>query len=305
MSQATLESRVESLEKTILAIQNSIKSKQPTQPEGYQGLNKWYVTGLGSVYYITADGDCLGGYGLSHTAYWEISNRLTLKGNIKRLATESEIKEAILKGCEQNGIVEGATIKASDGTNHDLIKPVGWQFDQSTNIMWVSTKIGWLLKVFDNGKFVEVVKEEKSDKHKQWQNAIELEQEALSNIFEKPTDKELLKDCADAFELYLDDGILLYHQAQELLKRINEVIKPKHKEMTHKEEAINRVEEFEPHAKNWDCYNDEPLDENNAKQCALLAIDREIKLLELFASTQVHYKLLERLEKVKQEIENL
>lgn len=46
--------------------------------------------------------------------------------------------------------------------------------------------------------------------------------------------------------------------------------------MTPKEKAKELVDKFSPLAKNWDCYNDEPLDENNAKQCALIAVDEII-----------------------------
>lgn len=82
--------------------------------------------------------------------------------------------------------------------------------------------------------------------------------------------------------------------------------------MNHKEEAIKRVEEFRPHAKYWDCYHDVPLNENHDKQCALLAIEREIKLLQkllMFINNidninAICNEVLE-LKKVKKEIELL
>jgi hypothetical protein len=40
--------------------------------------------------------------------------------------------------------------------------------------------------------------------------------------------------------------------------------------MTHKEKAEELVGKFQEHAQYWDCYNDEPLEENHSKQCALL-----------------------------------
>lgn len=43
--------------------------------------------------------------------------------------------------------------------------------------------------------------------------------------------------------------------------------------------AKELVEKFIPHAKNWDCYHDEPLEENHAKQCALIACDEIINAL--------------------------
>lgn len=39
--------------------------------------------------------------------------------------------------------------------------------------------------------------------------------------------------------------------------------------------AKELVEKFMPHAKNWDCYHDEPLEENHSKQCALIAVKIE------------------------------
>lgn len=39
--------------------------------------------------------------------------------------------------------------------------------------------------------------------------------------------------------------------------------------------AKELVEKFMPHAKNWDCYHDEPLEENHAKYCALIAVNME------------------------------
>lgn len=172
----------------------------PTQPEGYQGLNKWYVyqdEQEKTIFYALSKSGQICGYGLNGY-YGEWKNDIGVLADRKiRPTTESEIKEAILKGCEQNGIVEGATIKLSDGTNHDLIKIVGWQFDQSTNIMWVSTKLGRLLKVFDNGKFAKVVKEEKI------------------------TDKELLNECADLFNLHVNGNQLIMKRADELLTKLN------------------------------------------------------------------------------------
>ena len=39
------------------------------------------------------------------------------------------------------------------------------------------------------------------------------------------------------------------------------------------EELINK---FRIHSRYWDCSNDEPLEENHAKQCALIAVDEMI-----------------------------
>jgi hypothetical protein len=46
--------------------------------------------------------------------------------------------------------------------------------------------------------------------------------------------------------------------------------------MTPKEKAEQLMNKFRPHSKYWDFYNDEPLEENHAKQCALIAVDEII-----------------------------
>lgn len=84
--------------------------------------------------------------------------------------------------------------------------------------------------------------------------------------------------------------------------------------MTHKEEAINRVDKF---YNIWEQYRGMfPKKESykKAKQCALLAIDREIEVYRKFSEQIdrpvwiIEIELKEHfnhLEKVKQEIENL
>jgi hypothetical protein len=47
--------------------------------------------------------------------------------------------------------------------------------------------------------------------------------------------------------------------------------------MTPKEKAKKLVEQFRPHSKYWDCFNDEPLEENHAKQCALISVNQIIQ----------------------------
>jgi hypothetical protein len=50
--------------------------------------------------------------------------------------------------------------------------------------------------------------------------------------------------------------------------------------MNPKNKAKELLDRFAPLAKYWDCYNDEPLEENNAKLCALIAINEIYQLLE-------------------------
>ena len=66
--------------------------------------------------------------------------------------------------------------------------------------------------------------------------------------------------------------------------------------MTPKEKAEELVKRFESHVEVWDCYNDEPLDINNAKECALICVEG---ILETVTSDS-RYKYYK---KVKQEIE--
>ena len=69
--------------------------------------------------------------------------------------------------------------------------------------------------------------------------------------------------------------------------------------MTPQEKAEALVEQFRPHSKYWDCFNDEPLEENHAKQSALVAVD-EILNLDYFSIEGRKYW-----QQVKQEIEKL
>jgi hypothetical protein len=48
--------------------------------------------------------------------------------------------------------------------------------------------------------------------------------------------------------------------------------------MKPKEKAQELINSFSPHAKNWDCFYDIPLDENHAKKCALIAVDEILSL---------------------------
>ena len=73
--------------------------------------------------------------------------------------------------------------------------------------------------------------------------------------------------------------------------------------MTPKEKAEELINMFSPHAKNWDCFYDIPLDENHAKHCALIAVDEILEDYEDFP-----YKIQvgkEYWQEVKQEIEKL
>lgn len=39
------------------------------------------------------------------------------------------------------------------------------------------------------------------------------------------------------------------------------------------------LEEVRPHCQYWDCYFDEPLEENHGKKVALICIDKQLELL--------------------------
>jgi hypothetical protein len=68
--------------------------------------------------------------------------------------------------------------------------------------------------------------------------------------------------------------------------------------MNPKNKAKELLDRFAPLAKYWDCYNDEPLEENNAKLCALIAINEIYQLLEYKSDKEFW-------QSVKQEIEKL
>jgi hypothetical protein len=70
--------------------------------------------------------------------------------------------------------------------------------------------------------------------------------------------------------------------------------------MTPKKQAKELVDRFAPLAKYWDCYNNQLLEENNAKQCALIAVDEIIKILSEDINPLVNYWF-----EVKNEIEKL
>jgi hypothetical protein len=43
--------------------------------------------------------------------------------------------------------------------------------------------------------------------------------------------------------------------------------------ITPKEKALELKNKFQPHSKYWDCYNDEPLEENHDIESALICVD--------------------------------
>jgi hypothetical protein len=66
------------------------------------------------------------------------------------------------------------------------------------------------------------------------------------------------------------------------------------------EKAKELLDKFRPHAKYWDCFYDEPLKENHAKQCALIAVDEILKVA-FYTTDEIYNYYI----KVKQEIEKL
>jgi hypothetical protein len=71
--------------------------------------------------------------------------------------------------------------------------------------------------------------------------------------------------------------------------------------MTPKLKAEQLINKFRPHSKYWDCYNDEPLEENHAKQCALIAVDEILNHDNGFIQTSLHCSYWEE---VKEILEN-
>ncbi len=189
------------------------QSIEPTQPEGYHGLNKWYKTNGGGFFYAQNQGEETGtvnGYGLMDNINWDKNWCKAITG-IVRLATESEMKKAILKGCEQKGIVEGARVRwMSGGVYGEVmeIKSKECHYSEASNKLYsinnTDGKGGFLdvICVFDNGEFAEVVKEEK-ELRTDYGNTEKM-LEALKEMGKQPlqivnstdsSDKELLKEC--------------------------------------------------------------------------------------------------------------
>jgi len=71
--------------------------------------------------------------------------------------------------------------------------------------------------------------------------------------------------------------------------------------MKPQEKAQELINSFSPHAKNWDCFYDIPLDENHAKKCALIAVDEIMNTID----SEDHVILYNYWQKVKQELEKL
>lgn len=200
---------------------------EPTQPEGYQGLNKWYWCNDVVFYVLKQNGKDLFGYGyVKHENKWNYEDthmHHLLKDDNIRPATESEIKEAILKGCEQHGIAEGARVKCL--YNEEILTVptiIEIDYQASINNAWIALKKeNDLINVFDNGKFAEVVKEEK-EKYR-------LGRKQQRAILETQTGKEYLlfpqghEDTARCFLRYLNGGDL---SKNELIKIIGSLNKP-------------------------------------------------------------------------------
>lgn len=179
---------------------NDLKNKlnQPEEPQGYKGLNKWYKTTTDNTYYAHKERSeyCIDCYGFVYRSGEWRNVEFVKKECIVGLATPSEIQQAILKGCEQNGIVKGAKVKGIDQPLNLKIDNMGLKEEIGRlNSYFITTHGGWLLRVFDNGKFAEVVKEEKKPLNQI--NDEEFFEQALKyNEFNaKPSDKELLKEC--------------------------------------------------------------------------------------------------------------
>jgi len=74
--------------------------------------------------------------------------------------------------------------------------------------------------------------------------------------------------------------------------------------MTPQEKAENLINQFSPHAKDWDCFHDIPLDKNHAKECALIAVD-EILFMGIMSDSGDWKMAKLYWQEVKKEIEKL
>jgi hypothetical protein len=73
--------------------------------------------------------------------------------------------------------------------------------------------------------------------------------------------------------------------------------------MSPKEKAEELINKFIPHADYWDCRNDEPLEEDHAKECALICVDEIISAIIEQAISHPHLQNIGYWEKVKKHIE--
>lgn len=166
------------------------------QPEGYQGLNKWYRTAAGHIIFAVSinNFNCYGirvKSAFNRETHWCNDFALRLD-NIDRLAIESEIIEAIKKGCEQHGIVEGARVKGlSISTYTEVLDFKSIKYDHERNMLHISVVNDLPMVhacVFENGKFAEVVKDEKENDN--FKTTPQLKKEIEEQ-------KELLKECLE------------------------------------------------------------------------------------------------------------
>ena len=214
-----LEKKIENISRSfneqISILQKQIKElSQPEEPQGYKGLNKAYLLKDNSICWADCEAhDNILGYGIITSVGW-LHNFEFKKSFIRRLATPSEIKSAILKGCEQNGIVKGAKVKS-------MVSGIGWILNNDTDVHYNDTENTLYIdgvRVFDNGKFAEVVKETELDEYKKTHNLV--------NPLKDSSDKELLKKCRDAIDVYLNEGVLTYATCEILLTKIEQTLKP-------------------------------------------------------------------------------
>jgi hypothetical protein len=225
-------------------LENKItQSIEPTQPEGYQGLNKWYLLKSGAMIYAVDETFSLKeikGYGIDRLGKWD--KDFTILGfTVVCELNASEIKEAILKGCEQNGILVGSFVKSiSSGIKYKI---------ESDECIYYKEENGLYLdgvRVFDNGKFAEVVKEEKSNKwdklnkelddvlnnitdeeFEEWYNKRKLNKATtdtqLKEAITELTDKELLKESVNLLKESKQIGgtAIFYYKVDEFLTKLN------------------------------------------------------------------------------------
>ena len=201
---------LDEVEKNSLIYHGSIKSirkelNQGKEPQGYQGLNKWYKSKHEYVFYavndVFSDKCAVSGYGYNKRySVWE--DIVCLKNHTTCLATPSEIQSTILKGCEQKGIVKGAVCRWENGQNlHVTFEDI--YYSQNSNKLYQNFNKEFPFAarcLFDNGKFAEVVKEQnfKCETGNCKEQCNKCESSYLKEFTEtKPSDKELLKECLD------------------------------------------------------------------------------------------------------------
>ena len=142
---------------------DKIKNEFPDAFKNKEELNKWYIVKSGSdkwiVLFTSIDSEKRKGCGANlNSNNWDDSMHFFFAYDDVRtftLATEEEIKSALVKEAEKRGFKEKVRIKNLLGEPEIIC--IGKSFVFKNNQLWFDT-IGC---IFDNGKWAEIIQETK------------------------------------------------------------------------------------------------------------------------------------------------